>query len=70
MTASEMNKNSTEWICGKCGEPLRLNMVNVSYLGSGYPVDLLTCPKCNRALVPPEMALGKMLEVERLLEDK
>jgi hypothetical protein len=70
MTAPESGNALTEWICGKCGEPLRLSRVNVSYLGSGYPVDLLMCTKCKRALVPPEMALGKMLEVERLLEDK
>ena len=70
MTAPETGNAQSEWVCGKCGEPLRLQKVNVSYLGSGYPVDLLVCVKCKRALVPADMALGKMLEVERLLEDK
>jgi hypothetical protein len=58
------------WVCGKCGSPLEVASVNVSYLGSGYPVDLLVCKKCKRPLVPAELALGKMLEVEKLMEDK
>jgi len=59
-----------QWTCGKCGSPLEVASVNVSYLGSGYPVDLLVCKNCKRPLVPAELALGKMLEVEKLMEDK
>jgi hypothetical protein len=59
-----------KWFCGKCGSPLEVASVNVSYLGSGYPVDLLVCKNCKRPLVPAELALGKMLEVEKLMEDK
>lgn len=58
------------WTCGKCGSQLEVASVNVDYLGSGYPVDLLMCKKCRRPLVPAELALGKMLEVEKLMEDK
>ena len=69
--SAENNSNTTpQWICGKCGSPLQIEAVNLSYLGSGYPVDLLVCRKCKRALVPADMALAKMLEVEKLLEDK
>ena len=60
----------SKWLCGKCGSSLEIVSVNISYLGSGYPVDLLYCKKCKRPLIPAEMALGKMLEVEKLLEDK
>ena len=42
----------------------------VSYLGNSYPVDLLRCPKCGLVLVPEDLALGKMAEVERAVEDK
>jgi len=59
-----------KWSCGKCGSALEMTPVNVSYLGSGYPVDLLVCKTCKRPLVPAELALGKMLEVEKLMEDK
>jgi hypothetical protein len=44
--------------------------VEVAYLGNAYPVELLKCPKCGMVLVPEELAVGKMAEVEKTLEDK
>ena len=44
--------------------------VLISYLGSGFPVDLLKCPSCGQVFIPEELALGKMAEVEKALEDK
>ncbi|HML40995.1 MAG TPA: hypothetical protein PKD23_09950 [Bellilinea sp.] len=41
-----------------------------SYLGNSFPVDLMRCPQCGLTLVSEELALGKMAEVERALEDK
>lgn len=70
MSGQPSETKKTRWVCGKCGSPLETAPVNVEYLGSGYPVDLLVCRKCKRALVPADMALGKMLEVEKLMEDK
>ena len=70
MSESLPEAEQNQWVCGKCGSPLEVGPVNVSYLGSGYPVDLLVCKKCKRPLVPAELALGKMLEVEKLMEDK
>jgi hypothetical protein len=70
---SDQSTNGTKkstWICAKCGSPLEIAPVNARYLGAGYPVDLLVCKKCNRPLVPAELALGKMLDVEKLMEDK
>ena len=61
---------STPWVCAKCGEALVLSKVTVSYLGNAYPVDLWKCPTCGLVLVPEDLALGKMLEVEKSLEDK
>lgn len=63
-------KQSGAWTCARCGTPLEIKSVNVTYLGAGYPVDLLSCPQCGRALVPEDLALGKMAEVEQILEDK
>ena len=60
----------TEWMCVKCGLPLESAQVKVAYLGNAYPVKLLKCPKCGLVLVPEELALGKMAEVEKTLEDK
>jgi len=57
-------------ICLQCDLPLEMGKVNVAYLGSMFPVDLLRCPKCGQAFIPEELALGKMAEVEKILEDK
>jgi hypothetical protein len=58
------------WLCAKCGVPLEMRKVEVSYMGSKYPVDLPRCPSCGLVFIPEELALGKMAEVEKLLEDK
>ncbi|MDR2302608.1 MAG: hypothetical protein LBF38_11285 [Deltaproteobacteria bacterium] len=58
------------WNCGKCGQPLEPVSVNVEYMGSSFFVQLPGCPKCQTALIDPDLASGRMLEVEKLLEDK
>lgn len=58
------------WLCGKCGVPLELGKVTVSYLGSGFPADLFRCPRCGLVFIPEELALGKIVELEMLMEDK
>lgn len=58
------------WVCADCGEALVPGKVDISYLGNSFPVDLLKCPKCGLVLIPEELALGKMAEVEKALEDK
>ncbi|WP_427854598.1 DVU_1557 family redox protein [Desulfotomaculum copahuensis] len=56
--------------CFKCGLPMEPGKVTVSYLGSSFPVELLKCRQCGLVLITEELALGKMLEVEKTLEDK
>jgi hypothetical protein len=58
------------WVCVDCGQPLEPGKVDISYLGNSFPVDLLKCPNCELVLIPEELALGKMAEVEKALEDK
>lgn len=69
---SEKNPESvkTEWLCSKCDVPLETGKVEVKYLGSSFPVDLLRCPKCGQVFIPEELAVGKMAEVEKMMEDK
>jgi predicted RNA-binding Zn-ribbon protein involved in translation (DUF1610 family) len=65
--------NQTErnnWLCASCGIPLQPGKVTVSYLNNAYPVEMLRCPRCGLTWVPEEIALGKMAEVEKILEDK
>jgi len=58
------------WLCANCQVPLEAGKVTVSYLDSAFPVDLMRCPRCGLALVPEELAMGRMAEVEKTLEDK
>ncbi|MDR2051305.1 MAG: DNA-binding protein [Deltaproteobacteria bacterium] len=58
------------WICRKCRKPLESRAVEITYMGSSFKVELPGCPECGFTFIPPELAEGKMLEVEKLLEDK
>ncbi len=58
------------WTCARCGEPLTQGKIEIAYLGSAFPVDLWHCSTCGLVLIPEELALGRMLEVEKMLEDK
>lgn len=59
-----------EWTCDSCGEKLTLGKVDIDYLESRFSVELPRCERCGLVLIPEELALGKMLEVEQMLEDK
>ena len=58
------------WFCGQCNTPLQNMPVEIVYMGSSFQVELPRCPQCGFTYIPPELAEGKMLEVERILEDK
>lgn len=58
------------WHCDKCDRPLELQTTMVCYLKYDFPVNMLKCPTCGFVLVAEDLALGKMAEVEQLLEDK
>jgi len=70
MNAPEQQEMSNEWLCAHCNLPLQSRQITVSYLGNAYPVNLMCCPNCGLVLVPEDLALGKMIEVEKALEDK
>jgi len=57
-------------ICNKCGIPLTVGKVTLSYLGSDFPVELYKCSQCGLVFIPEELARGKMDQVEKALEDK
>jgi ribosomal protein S27AE len=63
-------REASEWTCGKCGEALKSRTVEVEYMGSKYPVELPRCPRCGIVFIPEQLALGRMAEIEQLLEDK
>ena len=61
---------AAQWICGKCKEKLKPGKVNITYLGGNFEVELYKCPRCNKVFIGEDLALGKILEVEKELEDK
>ena len=60
----------TDWLCAQCKQSLLPTKMQVNYLKSAFHVELMACPGCGFTLVPESLAIGKMLEVEQLLEDK
>jgi hypothetical protein len=58
------------WKCQQCGEYLVVGTVTLAYLGSQFTAELPKCPRCGRVLISEALALGKMAEVEQILEDK
>jgi hypothetical protein len=57
-------------ICGKCGIALETIEGRFSYLGHDFSHPVRKCPKCGQCYIPEELALGKISEVETMLEDK
>lgn len=66
----EFRPQSGRWQCAACQTPLEPGQAELYYLENTFSVGVLVCPRCETALIPEEMATGKMLEVEQLLEDK
>lgn len=64
------SETDARWTCDGCGRALEPGPVVITYLGSEFTVEFMRCPGCGLALVPEELALGRMVEVEKLLEDK
>ena len=59
-----------DWRCVPCDCALEMGQVTVSYLGNRFTTEMPRCPRCGQALVSEDLALGKMAEVEGILEDK
>lgn len=66
----QTDKTATVWMCDKCQKALVSQKVKVRYLEGNFEVELLKCPECNMVFIGEELALGKILEVEKSLEDK
>lgn len=56
--------------CALCDRDLEIASVTIGYLGSAFQVDQLRCPGCGQVYIPEDLALGKMVDVEKQLEDK
>lgn len=69
-TLKVLDEDFSSWKCATCGHHLQPSPVELEYLDSRFNVELPACPDCGFVLIPEELALGKMAEVERMLEDK
>jgi len=70
MTETINQTERNNWLCAGCGIALEPGKVTVSYLDNAYPVEMLRCPRCGVTWVGELIALGKMAEIEKTLEDK
>lgn len=70
MKSQYTQPQDVEWKCARCNQKLVVGPVNVEYLGNRFTAELAKCPHCGFVLVSEELALGKMAEVEQMLEDK
>jgi len=67
---NDQTEKTTVWMCDKCQKALVSQKVKVRYLEGNFEVELLKCPSCNMVFIGEDLALGKILEVEKSLEDK
>ncbi len=70
MKNEHVSEADLEWMCESCGCHLVAGPATVEYLGNEFTTDLAKCPKCSLVLISEEIAMGKMAEVEQILEDK
>lgn len=70
MKTNNVRPEDLQWRCDKCDRELIVSPVNVAYMGHRFAAELPHCPECGRVLVSEHVAIGKMAEVEKLLEDK
>ena len=56
--------------CARCDVNLTLKKTVFDYMGRSFTHEVPCCPECGRVFIPPELAEGRMAEVEEQLEDK
>ncbi|NLC73430.1 MAG: hypothetical protein GX684_06640 [Ruminococcaceae bacterium] len=56
--------------CSKCNELMVKADCAFAYLDNEFPVEMPVCPVCGLVYVPEDLAIGKVLSVEKVLEDK
>jgi len=70
MKSEDVRPEDLQWRCDRCDRNLVVGPVNAAYMGHRFTAELPYCPDCGRVLISEHIAMGKMAEVEKLLEDK
>ncbi|PKN23888.1 MAG: DNA-binding protein [Deltaproteobacteria bacterium HGW-Deltaproteobacteria-21] len=70
MAVDHIKPEDLVWKCFRCDRQLVPGPVLVSYLGNNITTELPQCPSCFINLISEGLAVGKVAEVEKILEDK
>jgi hypothetical protein len=70
MKAENVRPRTWSGSAGRCDRPSRPGRSPSSYMGNEFTAELPMCPGCGFILISEDLALGKMAEVEQILEDK
>jgi hypothetical protein len=63
-------EGADSWLCVRCSRALVSSKATLNYLNRDFEAELMCCPSCGKVFIGEALALGRMLEVERSLEDK
>jgi hypothetical protein len=69
MKADNVRPEDLEWVCRKCGRPLKTGTVIVEYLENQFTTELPMCRGCSFVLISEALALDKIAEVELIPGD-
>jgi len=56
--------------CARCDVYLQPKKTVFEYMGRSFTHEVPCCPSCGKVFIPPELAQGRMAQVEEQLEDK
>ena len=70
MKSENIQPDDLKWRCHNCRCTLVAGPVAVTYMTNRFTTDLPYCPSCKTVLITERVAMGKMAEVEQILEDK
>lgn len=57
-------------LCSRCNCTLEKIDVHVTYLDRHFSHKVPRCPKCGQVYIPEDLANGRMLQLEKSLEEK
>ncbi|MDR1728158.1 MAG: hypothetical protein LBT74_09605 [Acidobacteriota bacterium] len=63
-------ENERRLVCAKCGVPLEKGATKFYYLNHELTHPVPRCPQCGQVYISEELTLGRIAEVETMLEDK
>ena len=69
-SAAAHDEDENRLICARCNTPLEKRETKFDYLGHKFTHTAPKCPVCGMVYVSEELALGRIAEVEAMLEEK